>query len=258
MGKLGKAMKGFGSSQWKNQSGSRCNSPSISPDKLSNHSRKNSRCSDSDNLTDQIDPDNSEGVQLVFQAPRKGKLGLVIQCLDNSGPIVTQVKDYSPLLGQVLPGDRIIDIDGMSTSGMSLRDVTGLMGGKVAQSRWASSVFRIVVSRQNDEFLTRLEADASISGLLLSDSPVTIERHQSTVPPRGTSTPPRLRGTIPPPVLRGRGAFTPPPPSIPLLGATTQRHRRSSSLNRATDQARMNSSTPPPHRKRRSSSLTRS
>ena len=180
----------------------------------------------------------------------------MIQCLDNLGPIVTQVKDYSPLLGQVLQGDRIVDIDGMSTSGMSLRDVTGLMGGKVAQSRWAPSVFRIVVWRQKDDLLKRLEATASVSGYLLSDSPVATERHNSRVPPRSTSTPPRIRGSTPPPILRGRGALTPPPPSIPLLGATSSRHRRSSSLNRAMDQERMKSSTPPPHGRRRSSSLT--
>jgi len=121
------------------------------------------------------------GSQLVFQAPRKGKLGLVIRCPDSRGPIVVEVKDYSPLLGQVLPGDRILDIDGHPTAGMKLKDVTGIMGGKVSQaSRWVS-VFRIVIWRsfvqqEKDELLRLLDGEHSSlaqhdSGLLLSDCP---------------------------------------------------------------------------------------
>jgi len=251
VGKVGKSIWGFSPSAWKTLApASRSNSPSLSPDKLSQLARRSNRSSDPD-LTDLFDHDAIDGVQLVFQASRKGKLGLVIQCLDDLGPVVTQVKDYSPLLGQVLPGDRIVDIDGMSTSGMSLRDVTGLMGGKVAQSRWAASVFRIVVWRQNDDLLHRLDANPSSSALLLSDSPVTSERR--TAIPRSMATPPRNRGATPP-----------PPPSIPTLANKTPPRRRSTSLNRNERRLRSSSLTrregrgASPLSRKRSSSLTRS
>ena len=142
--------------------------------------KQRSNCSESSNGDNSFTL-NDTGSQLVFQAPRKGKLGLVIQCPDKLGPIVTEVKDYSPLLGQVLPGDRILDIDGYPTAGMKLKDVTGIMGGKVSQaSRWVS-VFRIVIWRsfvkqEKDELLKLLDGDHSSlahhdSGLLLSDCP---------------------------------------------------------------------------------------
>lgn len=251
IGKVGKSIWGFSPAAWKTSvPASRSHSPSLSPDKLSQLARKSNRSSDPD-LSDLFDHDAIDGVQLVFQASRKGKLGLVIQCLDDLGPVVTQVKDYSPLLGQVLPGDRIVDIDGMSTSGMSLRDVTGLMGGKVAQSRWAASVFRIVVWRQSDDLLKRLNANPSSTALLLSDSPVTSERR--TPIPRSMATPPRNRGATPP-----------PPPSIPTLGYKTPPRRHSASLARNEGRLRSSSLTrlerrgASPSSRQRSSSLTRS
>lgn len=95
------------------------------------------------------DHDPEAGTELVFQASRIGKLGLVIRCTDIRGPVVIQVKDYSPLLGQVQAGDRILEIDGHATTGMTLHNVTKFMSGKIAQSsRWAS-VFRIIVRRES-------------------------------------------------------------------------------------------------------------
>jgi hypothetical protein len=119
---------------------------------------------------------DEDGQQLIFHAPRKGKLGLVIQCIDLKGPVVTTVKTYSPLLGQILPGDRILDIDGTVTTGMTLKDVTGIMGGKIAaQSNRRVTVFRIVVFRpiltKKDEILGMLNENPESSALLLSDSP---------------------------------------------------------------------------------------
>lgn len=112
------------------------------------------------------DPDPSsddDGVQLVFQASRSGKLGLTIQFVDAFGPVVTQVKDYSPVLGQVLQGDRIIDIDGIPTFGMSLKDVSSMMSGRIFQTNRWESAFRIVVWRQkNHDLPLRVNANPSL------------------------------------------------------------------------------------------------
>jgi hypothetical protein len=89
-----------------------------------------------------------DGVQHIFQAPRKGKLGLVIECNGLSGPCIIQVKDYSPLLGHVQPGDQIISIDGVDTIGMSLTEVTKLLNGMTTSKR--SSVVRIVIRRPTE------------------------------------------------------------------------------------------------------------
>ena len=89
--------------------------------------------------------DSEKHKMLIFWAPVKGKLGLIIQCLANMGPIVTQVKDYSPLLGHVLEGDRIVEIDDISTIGMNITDVLSLLSSK--QSGDHSSMLRLVVWR---------------------------------------------------------------------------------------------------------------
>lgn len=70
------------------------------------------------------------GKHMFYQIPRCGKLGLTIICDDDDGPLVQQVKDYSPLLGKVVPNDRIISIDGVGTLGATLDDVTSLLTRK--------------------------------------------------------------------------------------------------------------------------------
>jgi len=90
---------------------------------------------------------SDEPVKLTFRAPRKGKLGLVIECSSTGGPVVVRMKDYSPLLGRVVPGDKIAKIDGFSTINMSLSELTSLLstGGKT--SLFSGSDFQIVVLR---------------------------------------------------------------------------------------------------------------
>jgi hypothetical protein len=89
--------------------------------------------------------DIDEPVRHIFWAPRKGKLGLMIECKSSGGPVVVHVKDYSPLLGQVLRGDKIAKIDGVSTLHMNLSEVTNLLAGKTSYLR--GNVIQFVVLR---------------------------------------------------------------------------------------------------------------
>jgi hypothetical protein len=91
--------------------------------------------------------DDDESVRHIFWAPRKGKLGLVIECKSSGGPVVVQVKDYSPLLGQVLRGDKIAKIDNVSTLHMTLAEVTNLLGGGGKSSYLRGPVIQFVVLR---------------------------------------------------------------------------------------------------------------
>jgi hypothetical protein len=91
--------------------------------------------------------DDDESVTHIFWAPRKGKLGLVIECKSNGGPVVVHVKDYSPLLGQVLRGDKIAKIDNVSTLHMTLAEVTNLLGGGGKSSYLRGPVIQFVVLR---------------------------------------------------------------------------------------------------------------
>ena len=86
-----------------------------------------------------------EGSILTFHAP-KGQLGLVIECSTETAPIIASVKDYSPLLDQVLPGDKIVMIDSTSTGRMGMPEVMSLLEGK---SNRATSV-RLKVFRAHD------------------------------------------------------------------------------------------------------------
>lgn len=91
--------------------------------------------------------DDDDSVQHIFWAPRKGKLGLVIECKSSGGPVVVQVKDYSPLLGQVLRGDKIAKIDNVSTLHMTLPEVTNLLGGAGKSSYLRGPVIQFIVLR---------------------------------------------------------------------------------------------------------------
>jgi hypothetical protein len=85
----------------------------------------------------------SEGFIYKYQAPSKGKLGLVIECTE-LGPVVVKVKDYSPLLGQIQEGDRIVEINGSKIGQMpSLQDVSTLLA---ARSTW-TNVVKLTICR---------------------------------------------------------------------------------------------------------------
>mmetsp|Transcript_11825 Transcript_11825/g.17929 ORF Transcript_11825/g.17929 Transcript_11825/m.17929 type:complete len:1069 (-) Transcript_11825:4-3210(-) len=69
----------------------------------------------------------TSGFIYSFLAPCSGKLGIIIQSRPSTAPTIYQVKDYSPLFGQVEPGDKIIAVDGNSTTNMSTAEVTSLL-----------------------------------------------------------------------------------------------------------------------------------
>jgi hypothetical protein len=70
----------------------------------------------------------------TFQAPTSGKLGIIIQSRGSSAPTVIQVKDYSPLLGQVKPGDKIVAVDGIDTSQMNTSQITTFLADRRSAS----------------------------------------------------------------------------------------------------------------------------
>ena len=90
----------------------------------------------------------SETQQFSVQAPSRGKLGLDIQCLPGKGPMVMAVKDYSPLLGAVLPGDRLISVGGVKTGGLDLALVLKLINGD--RSVRLGKTIRLMLIRESD------------------------------------------------------------------------------------------------------------
>ena len=89
---------------------------------------------------------SDEEVYFEFRAPRIGKLGLVINSSPLTGPMVEQVKDYSTLFGCILAGDKIVEVDGVETSHMTIKEVTKRLTGKYG-IRATSNEVKIKVAR---------------------------------------------------------------------------------------------------------------
>jgi hypothetical protein len=129
------------------------------------HRRSSSRGSSGTNSDLEDEEGGASTNLLTFHAP-KGKLGLVLECSTESTPIVAKVKDYSPLLDQVLPGDKIVMIDSTSTAKMGMHDVLSLLEGKTSR---ATSV-RLQVhrdSRSSSSGLPYARSSPTISHLSL-------------------------------------------------------------------------------------------
>ena len=127
------------------------------PPKVSDHCRTSSKGSEASS-------NGFNGTKLNFQVPRRGKLGLTIECDLDGIPIVRHVKDYSPLLGKVFTGDRVVSIDGVMTLQPTLSEVENLLEGK---SRWTpSSTMKIVFWRpapdeEDDSLLFSVDDDST-------------------------------------------------------------------------------------------------
>ena len=63
-----------------------------------------------------------------------GKLGIIIDTTID-GPVVHNVKNGSPLSGNIFPGDIIVAIDGVDTRAMSASDITAIMVKTANQNR---------------------------------------------------------------------------------------------------------------------------
>jgi len=87
----------------------------------------------------------STGHLYSFQAPTSGKLGIIIQSKGSSAPTVFQVKDYSPLLGQVKPGDKIVGVDGIDTSQMNTNEITDLLAKRRSNSNGKNRKIKITI-----------------------------------------------------------------------------------------------------------------
>jgi hypothetical protein len=87
---------------------------------------------------DQASPLVQNTYKRMILAP-KGKLGVVIDTT-NYGPVVFQVKDGSPLQGALFPGDRIIAIDDIDTTGMIANNITTIMARKAELERMITVV----------------------------------------------------------------------------------------------------------------------
>jgi hypothetical protein len=85
----------------------------------------------------------SDEIQYTFSAPTNARLGLTIEYSRSLGPFIHTVKDYSPLLGSIEVGDKIVMVDGINTHGMEKGDLMKLLGRK----RGTIDTIRITVSR---------------------------------------------------------------------------------------------------------------
>jgi hypothetical protein len=91
----------------------------------------------------------SIGFTYNFLAPTTGKLGIIIQSKGSMPPTIFQVKDYSPLFGQVEPGDKIVCVDGRDTSKMNTTEITNLLAEKRSGNGDGMSKITITVISRN-------------------------------------------------------------------------------------------------------------
>jgi hypothetical protein len=63
-----------------------------------------------------------------------GRLGIVIEKTAN-GPLIKRVNDTSPLVGQLYAGDKLVEIDGQSTDGMTSEAITSYMSQNADRER---------------------------------------------------------------------------------------------------------------------------
>jgi hypothetical protein len=104
----------------------------------------------------------STGYTYSFLAPKTGKLGIIIQSNGLAPPTIFQVKDYSPLFGQVEPGDKIVAVDGQDTSKMSTTEITQLLAAKRSGNTDRTSRIKITVVSRNQKEGLQATVDSTI------------------------------------------------------------------------------------------------
>lgn len=105
------------------------------------------------------------GYFYTFLAPCYGKLGITIETKASTwGPIIHQVKDYSPLFGMVQPGNKIIAIDGEDTSYMDTRLLTDLLSRRRFESKSRDEKINITVLSREKKSGFAAEKEIDIEG----------------------------------------------------------------------------------------------
>lgn len=64
-----------------------------------------------------------------FECP-PGPMGLIIQSTGDKGPVVNDVKATSPLLGVIIPGDVIIQVNNIETMSMTGHELKIFLGNR--------------------------------------------------------------------------------------------------------------------------------
>ncbi|KAG7347249.1 hypothetical protein IV203_030616 [Nitzschia inconspicua] len=112
--------------------------------------RRTSSSDNSDGSRSSTTISRGDAIRLELTAPRKGQLGLIISA-SSTGPFIRAVKDYSPLFGVILTGDKLLEIDGLNVSRLSVEECTNLLQSKPSSSYRSgtnANVLRIKVSRK--------------------------------------------------------------------------------------------------------------
>eukprot|EP00566_Odontella_aurita_P006835 CAMPEP_0113597182 /NCGR_PEP_ID=MMETSP0015_2-20120614/40847_1 /TAXON_ID=2838 /ORGANISM="Odontella" /LENGTH=609 /DNA_ID=CAMNT_0000504975 /DNA_START=79 /DNA_END=1908 /DNA_ORIENTATION=- /assembly_acc=CAM_ASM_000160 len=82
--------------------------------------------------------------ELVIIRAAPGRLGLVIDATMDGPPTIHSIKDSSPLVGQVLVGDRLLAVDDVNVVSMSSIQVTKIITDKSDQETRKLSILRTV------------------------------------------------------------------------------------------------------------------
>lgn len=76
---------------------------------------------------------NTNLTEIIVYAPR-GILGLSVDITDIGPPIVYSIDENSPLIEQILRGDRLITVDEIDVSNMTSANITKLISSRSNQS----------------------------------------------------------------------------------------------------------------------------
>ena len=115
----------------------------------------------------------SEGYKYSLLAPATGKLGIIIQSKGGSfPPTIFQVKDYSPLFGQVQPGDKIISVDGQDTSLMNTNEITELLAATRSFTTDKTRRVKVTIVSKHRKEGIQPEEESPIPGQIIETSKV--------------------------------------------------------------------------------------
>lgn len=83
-------------------------------------------------------------LDVLYNHPDSGRLGLSIRANSTAGPIVRKVKEGSPLADVVAPGDIIVSIDGVDTRSMSAAEIADFLARSEEGTRMTTRTLSIL------------------------------------------------------------------------------------------------------------------